>query len=114
MDLFMCIGPKEIVFLLWEIFLDSREFFAHQIEDTDDLPESSLRYTTSFLGVGRIPTDLLGVPLNQFLVASLPHQVEEEEEVGAVPATTAAETSCSKRPHMCHQSTGISQTKSAP
>jgi hypothetical protein len=72
MDLFMCIGPKEIVFLLWAIFLDSREFFAHQIEDTDDLPESSLRYTTSFLGVGRISTDLLGVPLNQFLVASNP------------------------------------------
>jgi hypothetical protein len=72
MDLFIGIGPKEIVYLVWAIFLDAREFFAQQIEDTDALPESSLRYTTSFLGVGRIATDLLGVPLNQFLIASLP------------------------------------------
>jgi hypothetical protein len=73
MDLFIAIGPKEIVYLLWAIFLDSREFFAHQIEDTEALPESQLRFTTSFLGVGRIPTDLLGVPLSQFLVAAQPH-----------------------------------------
>jgi hypothetical protein len=72
MDLFIGIGPKEIVYLVWAIFLDSREFFAQQNEDTDALPESSLRYTTGFLGVGRIATDLLGVPLSQFLVASQP------------------------------------------
>jgi hypothetical protein len=29
-------------------------------------PESQLKYTTSFLGVGRIPMDILGVPLAQF------------------------------------------------
>jgi hypothetical protein len=63
MDLFIGIGPKEILYLVWAIFLDARKFFAHQIKDTDDLPESQLRYTTNFLGVGRIPTDLLGVPL---------------------------------------------------
>jgi hypothetical protein len=72
MDLFIGIGPKEILYLVWAIFLDSGGFFAHQIEDTDDLPDSQLRYTTNFLGVGRIPTDLLGVPLGQFLVASQP------------------------------------------
>jgi hypothetical protein len=72
MNLFIGIGPKEILYLVWAIFLDSREFFAHQIKDTDALRESSLRYTTSFLGVGRIATDLLGVPLSQFLVASQP------------------------------------------
>jgi hypothetical protein len=45
MDLFIGIGPKEIVYLVWAIFLDAREFFAQQIEDTDALPESSLQYT---------------------------------------------------------------------
>jgi hypothetical protein len=72
MDLFIGIGPKEILYLVWAIFLDASEFFAHQIEDTDDLPESQLHYTTNFLGEGRIPTNLLGVPLSQFMVASQP------------------------------------------
>jgi hypothetical protein len=72
MDLFIGIGPKEILYLVWAVFLDAREFFAQQIGDLDVLPESQLRYTTSFLGIGRISTDLLGVPLSQFLVASQP------------------------------------------
>jgi hypothetical protein len=54
-------GPREILFLLWAIFLDAREVFSQQIEDTDAVPESQLKYTTGFLGVGRIPMDILGV-----------------------------------------------------
>jgi hypothetical protein len=65
-DLFIDIGPREILFLLWAIFLDAREVFAQQIEPGTELPESQLRYTTSFLGVGRIPMDIMGVPIAQF------------------------------------------------
>jgi hypothetical protein len=75
MDLFIGIGLKEIIYLVWAIFLDSREFFTHQIEDTDDLPDSQLWYTTNFLGIGRIPTGLLRVPLSQFLVAAHPQLI---------------------------------------
>jgi hypothetical protein len=46
--------------------LDARAFFAHQVGPTEQLPESQLRYTTNFLGVGRIPMDIMGVPLEQF------------------------------------------------
>jgi hypothetical protein len=73
MDLFIGIGPKEIVYFVWAFFLDSCKFFAQQIEDTDTLPESLLQYTTSVSwGVGLVTTDLLGLPLSQFLVASQP------------------------------------------
>jgi hypothetical protein len=65
-DLYINIGPREIVFLLWAIFLDAREFFAHQVGPLETLPESQLRYTTNFIGVGRIPIDIMGVPLDQF------------------------------------------------
>ena len=65
-DLYIDMGPKEILFLLWAIFLNAREVFSCQIKDTDDIPESQLKYTTSFLGVGRIPMDILGVPVAQF------------------------------------------------
>jgi hypothetical protein len=65
-DLYIDMGPREILFLLWAIFLDAREVFSQQIEDTDAVPESQLKYTTSFLGVGRIPMDILGVPIAQF------------------------------------------------
>jgi hypothetical protein len=65
-DLYIDMGPKEILFLLWAIFLDAREVFSRQIGDTDTVPESQLKYTTSFLGVGRIPMDILGVPVAQF------------------------------------------------
>ena len=30
------------------------------------MSESQLRYTTNFIGVGRIPTDIMGVPVEQF------------------------------------------------
>jgi hypothetical protein len=59
-------GPKEIIYLLWAIFLNAREVFSASIVDTDVAPKSQLKYTTSFLGVGRIPMDILGVPLAQF------------------------------------------------
>jgi hypothetical protein len=65
-DLFINVGPREITYLLWAIFLDARNFFAHQVGPTEQLPESQLRYTTNFLGVGRIPMDIMGVPLEQF------------------------------------------------
>jgi hypothetical protein len=69
-DLYVGIGPWEIIYLLWAIFLDAREFFSRQIGKTDPLPESQLRYTTSFLGIGRIPVDIMGVPLSQFGVGN--------------------------------------------
>jgi hypothetical protein len=65
-DLYIDVGPREIIFLLWAIFLDAREFFSHQVGPTEALPESQLRYTTNFIGVGRIPMDIMGVPLEQF------------------------------------------------
>jgi hypothetical protein len=65
-DLYIDVGPWEIIFLLWAIFLDAREFFSHQVGPTEVLPESQLRYTTNFIGVGRIPMDIMGVPLQQF------------------------------------------------
>jgi hypothetical protein len=65
-DLYIDMGPKEIIYLLWAIFLDAREVFSAQVTDAEMAPESQLKYTTSFLGVGRIPMDILGVPLAQF------------------------------------------------
>jgi hypothetical protein len=65
-DLYIGVGPCEIIFLLWGIFLDAQEFFSHQVKPRDILPESQLRYTTNFIGVGRIPMDIMGVLLQQF------------------------------------------------
>jgi hypothetical protein len=65
-DLYIDMGPKEILYLLWAIFLDAREVFSHQIDDLEGIPESQLKYTTGFLGVGRIPMDIIGVPVQQF------------------------------------------------
>jgi hypothetical protein len=65
-DLYINMGPREILFLLRAIFLDAREAFSQQIQDTDAIPEFQLKYTTSFLWVGRIPMDILGVPVSQF------------------------------------------------
>jgi hypothetical protein len=62
-DLYVGIGAGEIIYSLWAIFLDTREFFSQQIGPTEPLPESQLRYTTSFLGLGRILIDIMGVPL---------------------------------------------------
>jgi hypothetical protein len=65
-DLYIDVGPREILYLLWAVFLDARDFLSQQVGPMDDLPESQLRYTTNFLGVGRIPMDIMGVPLSQF------------------------------------------------
>jgi hypothetical protein len=37
-DLFINVGPREITYLLWAIFLDARNFFAHQVGPTEQLP----------------------------------------------------------------------------
>jgi hypothetical protein len=65
-DLFIHVKTREIVFILWAIFLNVREFFSHQINDPASVPESSLKYTSAFLSLGHIPSDILGVPLEQF------------------------------------------------
>jgi hypothetical protein len=65
-DLYIDVGPREIIYLFWAIFLDAREFLSYQVGPTDKLPESQLRDTTNFLGVGHIPLDIMGVPMDQF------------------------------------------------
>jgi hypothetical protein len=65
-DLYIDVGPREIIYLLWAIFLDAQEFFLHQVGPTEATPESQVRYTTNFLGDGRVPMDIMGVLLEQF------------------------------------------------
>jgi hypothetical protein len=65
-DLFVDVKAREIIFILWAIFLDAKEFFSHQIDDAAPVPESQLKYTAAFLSLGRVPADILGVPLEQF------------------------------------------------
>jgi hypothetical protein len=74
MDLYVDIGPQKILYLLWAIFLDARDFFSIEVQSGEPLPESQLRYTTNCIGVGRIPTDIMGVPVTQFGVERQPHQ----------------------------------------
>jgi hypothetical protein len=62
-DLFVDVKSQEIIFILWAIFLDAREFFLHQIMDAAIFPKSQLKYTATFLSLGRVPVDILGVPL---------------------------------------------------
>jgi hypothetical protein len=83
-DLFVDVKAREIIFILWAIFLDAREFFSHQIEDAASIPESQLKYTTAFLSLGRVPADILGVPLEQFgeRVPSYPSTVTRESGGG--------------------------------
>jgi hypothetical protein len=65
-DLYIDFEPHKIIYLLWAIFLDARAFLSQQVGPMDTLPESQLRYTNNFLGVGRIPMDIMGVPFFQF------------------------------------------------
>jgi hypothetical protein len=65
-DLYIDVGPREIIYLLWAIFLDAHEFLSYQVGPTYRLPESQLPCTTNFLGVERIPLDIMGVPMDQF------------------------------------------------
>jgi hypothetical protein len=83
-DLYIGMGPREIIYLLWAIFLDAREIFSASVGDTEDAPGSQLKYTTSFLGVGRIPMDILGVPLAQFR-AHESSTVETESSLSSNP-----------------------------
>jgi hypothetical protein len=73
MDLYANIGHRKILYLLWVVFLDARDFFSREAQPGEPLPELQLRYTTNFIGVGRIPTDIMGVPADQFGV-ELPQQ----------------------------------------
>ena len=36
---------------------------SREVQSGDLLPESQLRYTNNFLGVGRISADIIGVPV---------------------------------------------------
>ena len=66
MDRYFDIEQKSIIHLLWAIFLDARDFFSKEVQQGEALPESMLRYTTNFLEVGRIPTDITAVLVAQF------------------------------------------------
>jgi hypothetical protein len=66
MDIYIGIDPQKILYLLWSIFLDAREFFSQEVHSGKPLPESQLRYTTNFIGVGRITSDIMGVLVDQF------------------------------------------------
>jgi hypothetical protein len=63
-DLFVDEETREIVFMA--IFLDAREFFSHQTNNTSPIPEPQLKYMAALLSLGRIPSNILGVPLEQF------------------------------------------------
>ena len=65
MDLYVDIEQKSIIHLLWAIFLDSRDLFSKEVQQGEALPESMLRYTTNFLEVGCIPTDIIAFPVAQ-------------------------------------------------
>ena len=43
----------------------ARDFFSKDVQQGEGLPESMLRYTTNFLGVSRIPTYIIAVPVAQ-------------------------------------------------
>ena len=85
MDLYVDIGPKKILYLLWAIFLDARDFFSMEVQTGEPLPELQLRYTTNFIWVGRILTDIMGVPVEQF-------GVEQRQPRGAVISASSSQT----------------------
>ena len=67
MNIYVDIDQKRIIYLLWVIFLDARDLFLKEVQHGEALPESMLRYTNNFLGVGRIPTDIITVPVDQLV-----------------------------------------------
>jgi hypothetical protein len=81
-DLFVDVKCREIIHILWAIFLDAREFFSHQIDDSAPIPESQLKYTAAFLSLGRVPGDIMGVPLEQFGERAYPSTVTRESDGG--------------------------------
>ena len=63
MDLYANIDLQSIIYLLWAIYLDSQESFSGEVQLREPLPESPLLYTKYLSGVGRISTDIIGVPV---------------------------------------------------
>ena len=63
--LYIYIDQKRMIYLLWEISLDDRYLFSKEVQQVEALPYSMLWYTTNFLGVGRIPIDIIAVPVSQ-------------------------------------------------
>ena len=63
--LYIYIYQKRMIYLLWEISLNARDLFSREVQQGEALPEYMLWYTTNFLGVGRIPTDIIAVPVAQ-------------------------------------------------
>jgi hypothetical protein len=73
-DVFSEITPRQILYLLWAIFLDARQFFSKSVEDNEKLPDSSLTITAQMLSLGVITMDLVGVPEDEFLGLATPRQ----------------------------------------
>jgi hypothetical protein len=66
-DIFSEIQPRQILYFLWAIFLDSRYFFSQSVEDHEELPDSTLNITALMLERGSISMDIIGVPEESFL-----------------------------------------------
>jgi len=71
-DIFGSLQPREILHILWAIFLDSRRFFSRSVRDGDPLPQSSLQYLKIFLTMGQVSTNTQGVPEAEFGIAQRP------------------------------------------
>ena len=65
MDPYVDIEQKRIIYLVWEIFWGTRDLFSEEVKQGEALSESMLWYPENFLGVGRIPTDIVSVPVAQ-------------------------------------------------
>ena len=65
MDPYVDIEQKRIIYLVWEIFWGTRDLFSEEVKHGEALSESMLWYPENFLGVGRIPTDIVSVPVAQ-------------------------------------------------
>jgi hypothetical protein len=71
-DIFSTIKPRQILYLLWQIFLDARYFFSLSVEDDEDLPDSTLNVAAQMLERGSIAMDIVGVPEEEFLGLASP------------------------------------------
>ena len=78
MGIYLDIDHKSIIYLLWAIFLDAQYLFSNKEQQGEALPESILRYTTKYLGVRRIPIDMISVPVAQLGVEE---QIQMREDV---------------------------------
>jgi hypothetical protein len=71
-DIFSTIKPRQILYLLWQIFLDARYFFSLSVEDDEDLPDSTLNVAAQMLERGSIAMDIVGVPEEELLGLASP------------------------------------------